>query len=119
MNADKNGIFGSYRRSSAVAFLLPSVECFQSMAARRYVVQGRVQGVGFRWFVQRRASALGVAGYVRNLDEGHVEVLAIASPKVLDQLRSDLWSGPIGSRVSAVQESEAPVGDYRSFEITY
>jgi acylphosphatase len=88
-------------------------------SARRYVVQGRVQGVGFRWFVQRRASALGVTGYVRNLDEGHVEVLAMGAPKSLDRLREELWRGPIGARVSAVQESDAPVGDSPSFEITY
>ena len=88
-------------------------------SARRYVVQGRVQGVGFRWFVQRRAAALGVAGYVRNLDQGHVEVLAVGRPESLDRLREELQRGPIGARVSLVQESEAPVGDYQSFEITY
>jgi acylphosphatase len=88
-------------------------------AARRYVVQGRVQGVGFRWFVQRRATALGLTGYVRNLDEGHVEVLAVGSPKTLDQLRSELWRGPVGAGVAAVQESEAPVETFRTFEISY
>ena len=105
-----------------IAFFRPSVECFQSMsgkAARRYVVQGRVQGVGFRWFVQRRATALGLTGYVRNLDEGHVEVLAVGSPKTLDQLRSELWRGPVGAGVAAVQESEAPVETFRTFEISY
>jgi acylphosphatase len=89
------------------------------MAARRYLVHGRVQGVGFRWFVQRRASALGVTGYVRNLDDGGVEVLAVGPPKILEQLRNDLWSGPVGASVSAVQESDAPVEKFRSFDISY
>ena len=88
-------------------------------AARRYLVQGRVQGVGFRWFVQRRATALGLTGYVRNLHDGGVEVLAVGSPKILEQLRNDLWSGPIGASVTAVQESEAPVEGFRSFDISY
>jgi acylphosphatase len=88
-------------------------------SARRYVVQGRVQGVGFRWFVQRRAAALGITGYVRNLDDGEVEVLAMGSAQSLERLREELGRGPVGARVSAVQESEAPAAGYRSFEITY
>ena len=88
-------------------------------SARRYVVQGRVQGVGFRWFVQRRAVALGITGYVRNLDEGHVEVLAMGPAESLDRLREELGRGPVGARVTSVQESEAPAAGYRSFEITY
>jgi acylphosphatase len=88
-------------------------------AARRYVVQGRVQGVGFRWFVQRRAAALGITGYVRNLDDGGVEVLAMGPSQSLDRLREELGRGPLGARVSAVQESEAPLAGYRSFDITY
>lgn len=87
--------------------------------ARQYVVRGRVQGVGFRWFVQRRASALKLAGYVRNLDDGDVEVLAQGPKDALDQLRAELWKGPMGARVTSVDESEAPVGAHRSFEITY
>jgi len=82
------------------------------------VVQGRVQGVGFRWFAQRRATVLGVAGYVRNLDDGDVEVLAVGPPESLDRLREELGRGPMGARVSAVHESEAPLVNYHSFEIT-
>jgi acylphosphatase len=88
-------------------------------SARRYVVQGRVQGVGFRWFVQRRATALGVTGYVRNLDDGDVEVLAAGTPESLDRLREELRRGPMGASVSAVHESDAPGQGFRSFEITY
>jgi acylphosphatase len=56
---------------------------------------------------------------VRNLHDGGVEVLAVGSPKILEQLRNDLWSGPIGASVTAVQESEAPVEGFRSFDISY
>jgi acylphosphatase len=88
-------------------------------SARRYVVQGRVQGVGFRWFVQRRATAMGPTGYVRNLDDGGVEALAVGTAAALDRLRDELWRGPVGAVVSAVHESDAPLTAHRSFNITY
>ena len=47
---------------------------------RYYLVKGRVQGVGFRWFVQREAAELGLRGWVRNTDAGHVEVVASGEP---------------------------------------
>jgi acylphosphatase len=74
---------------------------------RRYFVSGTVQGVGFRFFVQREAEKLHVGGYARNLFDGRVEVLAIGSPKQLDAMRSVLERGPRFSSVSGVREEAA------------
>lgn len=71
-----------------------------------FLVRGRVQGVGFRWYVQREAAALELCGWVRNTEDGHVEVLAAGDPAVLDLLRKALRRGPRGSRVDAVIEHE-------------
>ena len=72
--------------------------------ARRYFVSGIVQGVGFRFFTQRAAENLGVAGYVRNLGDGRVEVYAAGTEEMLDELRSILERGPRGASVSRVSE---------------
>jgi acylphosphatase len=73
---------------------------------RRYLITGRVQGVGFRWFVEREAQAIGVGGWVRNNDEGAVEVMASGSAEQLTRLRKMLEQGPRASRVDEVQEFE-------------
>jgi len=67
-------------------------------------VLGRVQGVGFRWFVRERARALGLTGWVRNRQDGSVEVLAEGSDAALRELRALLRAGPSGAKVSAVQD---------------
>jgi acylphosphatase len=86
--------------------------------ARKYVVSGRVQGVGFRFFVERVANQLGLRGYVRNLDDGSVEAYAIGSKVLLEEFQRHLAAGPRGARVTGVQESEAPViHRYKRFEI--
>ena len=69
---------------------------------RYYLVKGRVQGVGFRWFVQREAAELGLRGWVRNTDAGHVEVVASGEPEVLAELKAALKNGSRGSRVDAI-----------------
>src|SRR5580693_7921999 len=76
-----------------------------------FLIQGRVQGVGFRWFVHREASELDLRGWVRNTEEGDVEVVAAGEAADLDELRSSLKRGPRGSRVDrliehALSESE-------------
>ena len=88
-----------------------------STAARRYFVRGRVQGVGFRWFVEKAAAELGLAGYVRNLDDGRVEVYAIGRPEKLSELAGLLWTGPRWSDVRGVDEQEAGVEKRSSFRI--
>ena len=86
--------------------------------ARRFVVRGRVQGVGFRWFVEREAHVLGIAGWVRNNGDGSVEVLAMGSGDQLLQLRSRLRSGPRAARVDDVEEVETkPVAGLTTFRI--
>ena len=71
-----------------------------------YLVKGRVQGVGFRWFVHREAAELGLRGWVRNTDEGDVEVVAAGDPADLAELKSLVRKGSRGSRVDAVIEEE-------------
>jgi acylphosphatase len=71
-----------------------------------YLVKGRVQGVGFRWFVQREASEIGLKGWVRNTAESHVEVVAAGDPEDLAELKDALRKGSRGSRVDAVIEHE-------------
>ncbi|MGE5487728.1 MAG: acylphosphatase [bacterium] len=88
-------------------------------AARRYFVSGRVQGVGFRWFVERVATQLGVGGYTRNLADGRVEVYAVGTMEKLSELNGYLWKGPSGARVTGVEELEAPVQEYSDFRIEY
>ena len=74
------------------------------MLARRYIVSGRVQGVGFRNYVEHVAGKLEVHGYVRNRRDGSVEVFAIGTPERLKQLRFALEKGPMMSRVTDVRE---------------
>jgi acylphosphatase len=86
--------------------------------ARRFLVRGRVQGVGFRWFVEREAHILGVAGWVRNNADGSVEILAQGTRDQLSGLRSRLRQGPRAARVDGVEESESqPVSGLSSFRI--
>src|SRR5438128_11189359 len=88
----------------------------KSTQARRFLVRGRVQGVGFRWFVEREAHVLGIAGWVRNNVDGSVEVLAIGSREQLLGLRSRLREAPRSARVDDVEEAEAkPVAGLTTF----
>lgn len=85
--------------------------------AKRYFVRGRVQGVGFRYFVQRAASDLSLAGYTRNLHDGRVEVYAIGPPEKLSELGGRLRKGPRFADVRGVDEEEAGVQKYDTFQI--
>ncbi len=69
-----------------------------------FLIQGRVQGVGFRWFVQREASELDLRGWVRNTEDGGVEVVASGTQEDLAELRASLRRGPRGSRVDRLIE---------------
>ena len=79
----------------------------KELQSRRFIVRGRVQGVGFRWFVEREAHMLGIAGWVRNNHDGSVEVLAMGTRDQLLGLRSRLQEGPRAARVDDVQEIHA------------
>ena len=85
---------------------------------RKFVVRGRVQGVGFRWFVEREAKTLGISGWVRNNSDGSVEVLASGTEEQLSGLRLRLQQGPRASRVDNVEEADArPVAGLNTFRI--
>jgi acylphosphatase len=85
---------------------------------KQFVVRGRVQGVGFRWFVEREAKTLGISGWVRNNSDGSVQVLATGTRDQLFGLRSRLQQGPRSARVDDVEELEAkPVPGLNTFRI--
>jgi acylphosphatase len=75
------------------------------------VVRGRVQGVGFRWFVREQARALGLKGWVRNRPDGAVEVAAAGPPESVARLRDMLHEGPPGASIAGVDDVHAAAGD--------
>ena len=90
----------------------------EEVITRGFLVRGRVQGVGFRWYVEREAQILGIAGWVRNNYNGDVEVLATGNRAQLAQLRERLRIGPRAARIDGVEEFEAqPVKGLKAFRI--
>ena len=86
--------------------------------ARRFLVRGRVQGVGFRWFVEREAHILKIAGWVRNNPDSTVDVFAQGTREQLAGLHSRLREGPRAARVDEVEGKEADtVPGLTSFQI--
>jgi acylphosphatase len=88
------------------------------IAARHYLIRGRVQGVGYRYFAREAAERWNVRGYVRNLGTGDVEIHAEAEESLLSGFRQELERGPRAARVSEVIEKELVVTQtYTSFLI--
>ena len=86
--------------------------------ARKFLIRGDVQGVGFRFFAQRAAARHQILGYVRNRPDGTVEAFAEGPAVNVDEFRNDLVTGPQWSRVEQVEEiSLEPTGLYASFRI--
>lgn len=86
--------------------------------ARRFVISGRVQGVGFRWFTRDVAVREGVTGYVRNLPDGRVEALVEGDAESVTRVERLLRQGPPGARVQTVNAlTEEPGGAYDDFSI--
>ena len=84
------------------------------------IVHGRVQGVNFRYYTQRRARELGLGGYVRNLWDGTVEAVAEGPRAALEELLAFLRVGPRAAFVTQVEATwPAPTGEFRSFEVRY
>lgn len=89
-------------------------------AGVRLVAKGRVQGVGFRWFVVQNANKLGVVGYVKNLPNGDVEIEAEGERGQLEELIKYVKAGPRFGRVSDLSvEWKEYSGRYKSFEVAY
>jgi acylphosphatase len=89
-------------------------------AALHLTVRGRVQGVGYRYYAQRSAAALGLTGFVRNRIDGSVELLAEGDPDKLDQLTTLLKEGPSFAFVEGVDSQKMPYkGSYTHFSIKY
>ena len=87
-------------------------------AARRFVVSGRVQGVGCRYFVKDEAGREGLYGWVRNLHDGRVEAVVEGDSEALDRLEARLRRGPASAHVAGVvSEPEPPSGRVTGFEI--
>jgi len=85
--------------------------------AYRYVVQGRVQGVGYRYFILRQADALGVSGFARNLADGAVEVLAEGTGAALADFEARLREGPAFAEVASVEREASPERGSSGFHI--
>ena len=96
----------SFSRTRGLSATIPKFVS-DATQARRYFVSGIVQGVGFRFFVQREAEKLHIGGFARNLFDGRVEVLAVGSPAQLEAMKRALERGPRFSSVSGVREEEA------------
>jgi acylphosphatase len=89
------------------------------LVARRFVISGRVQGVGFRYFTQDAAMHEGVTGYVRNLPDGRVEALVQGDAEAVTRVERKIRVGPGGAVVEHVDVStEEPSGAYTSFKVT-
>jgi acylphosphatase len=86
--------------------------------ARKYLISGTVQGVGYRFFAQRVAARHQVAGYVRNLADGRVEVVVEGLPESVESFKHDLAAGPDFSTVEHLEEINLePTGAYKAFLI--
>ncbi len=85
--------------------------------AKHYLVRGRVQGVGYRYFALEVAERLGITGYARNLSTGEVEIHAEADEVALERFKQELQRGPRMARVTGIDESDIPAGSYSSFLI--
>ena len=91
-----------------------------STIARQFFVDGDVQGVGYRFFAQRAAARHQIVGYVRNLDDGRVEVLAEGPAQRVEAFKDELLTGPRFSSVENIEELNLdPSGSYSSFRIEH
>jgi acylphosphatase len=86
--------------------------------ARRFVIRGRVQGVGFRWFTKDVAARAGVTGWVTNLPDGSVEAFVEGDAEAVTRVERNLHHGPPGARVQAVNATtEDASGAFHDFSI--
>ena len=114
MSAKKfNGVFGGVRLKISVFSRLAEM-----IIARKFIITGLVQGVGFRFFTQRSAARHQILGYVRNLKDGRVESLAEGEENAVENFKQDLTTGPTFSKVEEIEEIVLEPGNlYSSFRI--
>jgi acylphosphatase len=94
------------------------VNDLMTKVARKFLIRGDVQGVGYRFFAQRAAARHQVLGYVRNCSDGTVEAVAEGSPSDVEEFKKDLVTGPQWASVGQVEEiTLEPTGHYSSFRI--
>ncbi len=86
-------------------------------SCQRYIIKGRVQGVWFRAHTQKKAQELGLTGWVKNLPDGQVEVLACGDANQLKDLEGWLWQGPLLAKVVAVEASNAEWEQHEKFSV--
>jgi acylphosphatase len=89
----------------------------KELHASRFVVHGRVQGVGYRYFVMAAAQELGLNGYARNLDDGTVEVVAVGPKSLVEDLLGSLQQGPMLAEVRHIEREPAPIENFGPFHI--
>ncbi|MEY4166645.1 MAG: hypothetical protein RIR52_469 [Acidobacteriota bacterium] len=90
------------------------------MVARRFIVSGIVQGVGYRFFTLRVAARHQVCGTVRNLPDGRVEVIAEGDREAISEFKNELLAGPIDATVTDIDETDIPVTNrYREFRLDH
>lgn len=87
------------------------------LTARRFVISGRVQGVGFRFFAREAAAAENLRGWVKNLPDGRVEALVEGDREAVERFERKIRRGPPSARVEDVAVSDEGTGSVRSFEI--
>jgi acylphosphatase len=87
------------------------------MIARKIIVSGGVQGVFYRRFVYNNAVKLGLCGYVKNLNNGNVEIVAQGEIEKINELIKECEKGPEGAYVENVEVSEIDINDFKGFEI--
>lgn len=88
-------------------------------SCRHYKVSGLVQGVFYRAATRDKANELGLSGWVRNMPDGSVELVARGSEALLDELQSWLWQGPRHAQVTEVAVREAEAESFNGFEVRY
>ena len=87
------------------------------MIQKHYIIKGKVQGVGFRYYTQQKAISLNIKGWVQNLKNGDVECLAIANSNELDLFEKELYKGPTFSNVISIQSTIQKESHFTDFSI--
>lgn len=89
------------------------------MICKRWILSGKVQGVGLRYFIKSNAQKLRLEGYVKNLIDGRVEVVVQGEEENIEQFKKMILRGNGFSKVSKIEEEDLPLGDYGEFHIEY